>query len=150
MAGLREFFLRLRLAGAPGAPPGTAVPRDEAAERDAELDPVFGALAAAHTEAARVRAEAGARAAAILEAASREAAEIARTARESAPAIRDRRAAEARVETKALAAAIAERARGRAEEIRGHGAARVPRYAEQTVRAVDASLRGATPTGPEP
>jgi hypothetical protein len=151
MAGLREFFLRLRLAGAPGAPTGTAVPRDEAAERDAELDPVFGALAAAHAEAARIRAEAEAQAATILQAASRDAAEIVRAARESVPAIREQSAAEARAETQASAAEIGRQGRDRADEIREHAATRVPRYVEQAVRVVAASLRpGSIPTGPGP
>jgi hypothetical protein len=55
MAGLRDLLHRFRPPGAPGAPSAAGVPVDQRARAEAELEPVFAALAETGHRCAEMR-----------------------------------------------------------------------------------------------
>jgi hypothetical protein len=104
MAGLRDVLDRFRPIGAPGAATAAGVPVDRRAGVEAELEPVFEALAPTTARARRITSRAESWADDIVAEANKRAAEALADARMRAPALR----ADAASRTTALAAADAE------------------------------------------
>jgi len=138
MPAARGFLERFRTSGTPGAAAGAGVPADRVAEREAELAAVFERLAATEAEAARIReegqstaqatrADAAARARALLVGADRD-------------AEAERREAAARV------TALADAETAQALETARQEAGRVRAYAEQVRPAVLAQVLAAVRT----
>lgn len=95
---VRDFLQRFRPAGAPGAAARSGVPADRVAELEAELAPVFVALAATEAEAAALRQEAAEEADQIRADAKRAADATVTEARMRADAVRQAAFAAARAE----------------------------------------------------
>jgi uncharacterized membrane protein YqiK len=95
MPGLRDLLHRFRPIGAPGAPSAAGVPVDQRARAEAELEPVFAALAGTDHRCAELR-RIGAAFARAHQAEAREQAELMlAAAQRTAPEERARVAAEA-------------------------------------------------------
>ncbi|MFG1949268.1 hypothetical protein [Nonomuraea sp. NPDC048826] len=138
MARLREFAGRFRPAGVPGAAAPAAVPADLRACREAELEPVFAALA----ETARTCSD-------MREQAEKDARETERQAGERCEAIladaRSRTAAEradalavARSRVLAENAALLDEARRTAHDIRERARSRLPHLVERVLDRIRA------------
>ena len=85
MVDIRRFLHLLRPAGAPGAAAGAAVPINRRAALEAELTPVFAALAGVEADCLRIRSEAEAQAARRATEAAAFAADTVAAAEEEAP-----------------------------------------------------------------
>lgn len=142
MVRLRDFLDRFRPAAAPGAPSRRGVPVDRAAEREAELAPVFTLLAETEGEADRIRQRA-----------SDEAERLRREARVRAEAVAARaeilvEAARAESAARASAAAGEQRewalraAEEVAEQVRVRAAERLPECVAHAIRLARESLDG--------
>ncbi len=136
MARVSDLLYRFRPAGAPGAAGPAGVPADRGADLAAELEPLFGYLAAtesecddiveqAHRDAAQTRAGYAERAAGTVAAAREKAA-----AERTAAAAKVRRRAESD-DSAALAAAEQE-----ATELRRRATGRLPARVAEAVAAV--------------
>ncbi|HET6793358.1 MAG TPA: hypothetical protein VFH45_02880 [Acidimicrobiales bacterium] len=121
---IRRFLHQLRPAGTPGAAAGAAVPVDRRSALEAELGPVFTALAGTEGECQRIRTDAAAHCVRLTAEAAAVAARIMAGAEAEAPIRRaeamDRRVADGRRDSYRVVVA----ARRRAERIvRGAGPA---------------------------
>jgi hypothetical protein len=136
---------RFRPVAVPGAPTG-AVPADRAAQRAAELDPVFASLDGAVAEAAAVRARAEAQAAAIRDDGLREAEAVLRAARERQAAESEQAVQRARRDAGEYCGALLARSRQRAASIREQAEPDVSAFADEVVdRVVRQLTQGSEP-----
>lgn len=122
MPGVREFLLRLRPAGAPGAPAAAGVPADPRARASDELDPVFAALRPALMECGRLRSDAEMQAAETIAAAKERARTMRAKADGAAAAERAQVAADLVAQVEGEVARLTEGAQADAAEVE-HAAA---------------------------
>jgi hypothetical protein len=144
MVALREVLSRFRSAGVPGALAG-AVPADREAGRDAELEPVFGALDGAEAEARGIRARAAEQAEAIRAEGARRAEAIVREAVARAPDECEQAARRTRLDTDEYCATVIERSRTRAESVRSRAEPRLRALVDRIVAEAAARLRPREP-----
>lgn len=144
MPGVREFLLRLRPAGAPGAAAAAGVPADLRARASDELDPVFAALRPALTECRRLRPDAERQAAATISSAKERVRTMRAQAKGAAAAERAKVAADLVGQVEAEVARLAEDAQADAAEVEHEAAllkdgqiAQVLAHVRQQLSALD-------------
>jgi hypothetical protein len=108
MPGVRDFLLRLRPAGAPGAAAAAGVPADPKARAGDELEPVFAALLPVLAECRRLRSDAEMQAAAMISAAKEQARTMGAQAEVAGSAERATRAANLAAQVEVEVARLAE------------------------------------------
>jgi hypothetical protein len=140
MPTLRELLNRFRPAAAPGAAGSVAVPADRAAERSAELAPIFQALAATRAEADAIRSAAAARAADRRSEAAAAAVRIVTDAHRDFDAQRAAGYAAARAGVEAATGALIDDGRRSADAVRRHARQRLPRLVPDVVTAALAEV----------
>ncbi|TMR90773.1 hypothetical protein [Nonomuraea basaltis] len=133
MALLREFAGRFRPAGVPGAAAPVGVPADLQAAREAEVEPVFAALAETTSLCADLWTEAETDARETIQQAQERSASILATARSRAVAERADALARARNRRSAESQAVLAEARRAAEVIGARAAARIPGLVERVI-----------------
>jgi hypothetical protein len=123
MATLRDLLQRFRPSGAPGAATAAGVPADRRARAEAELEPVFAALAPTVVRCAEMRRVGAALAAGRDSGAARQAQTILAAATRTEPDERADAGAEVRTSLAAEFAAIDAEAARETDQVRRHAAA---------------------------
>lgn len=140
MAALRDLLQRFRPSGAPGAAAGAGVPADRRARAEAELEPVFAALAPTVARCAEIRRVGTALAAGLDARAQRRAENILASADRTASDERADAGAKARASLAAEFIAIDADAARESDQVRRHADAvmtvLVARAVEQVHREV--------------
>lgn len=135
MPDVRRYLRLLRQAGAPGAA-AAGVPADRRAELEAELEPVFAGLAGTQKECAAIRDDAARRAGDMTTEAAQDAARLVADAAARAPAIEEEALAAGRSEARAETRRILAAARRDAGTVAGRAAERTPALTAEVVAAV--------------
>lgn len=138
MARLREFAGRFRPAGVPGAAAPAGVPADLQAAREAEVEPVFAALAEVTSLCADLRTDAEAGARETIRQARERSAAILATARSRAIAERADALALARDRRTAANQTVLAEAGQAAEGIGARAAIRIPGLVERVIGRIRA------------
>ncbi|MCK2218322.1 hypothetical protein MF672_031695 [Actinomadura sp. ATCC 31491] len=138
MARLREFAGRFRPAGVPGAAAPAGVPADLRADREAELEPVFAALAETVRACSDLREQAAADARETERRARERCGSILADARSRTAAARADASALARGRTIAENQALLDQARHTAQTIRERARTRLPHLVEQVLDRIRA------------
>lgn len=141
MVDVRGILGRFKPAGAPGPSTGAAVPADRAAERAAELQPLFASLEVVEAEARVIRCRAVQEAAAIRDEARRRAETIVGEAVGRAAIEQDRSEHQARAAAEESCAALVDQARARAESLRARARTPVHDYVDRIVTQFADALR---------
>ncbi|MEU7990024.1 hypothetical protein AB0B56_34690 [Streptosporangium canum] len=144
MVRLSDFLERFRPAGVPGAAAPAGVPADYAADRAAELDPVFSALTEVRAACASERLRAEHRAEETRERARAQAAAIVSAARLDAGVERAQAVADIRQRSDKESSAVMRSADLAADGIRRRSAARMPEEVARVVAKIR-SLAGDPP-----
>ncbi|HXY27566.1 MAG TPA: hypothetical protein VEH82_04735 [Acidimicrobiales bacterium] len=147
MPSLNEILRRFRFHGVPGAPALVPVPVDRTAELEAELTPVFAALAEVQGVAAATVDTAEREARARRAAAAEEARRIVAEARGRVIAARDEAAAARQAEAEAESRRVLAAGEAEAERVGRLSAARVDALAELVVTRVLALAAAEVPPG---
>jgi hypothetical protein len=130
---MRELLERLRPAGAPGAATVAGVPADRVRSAEAELAPVFEALAGVVVECARRRRVAGEDAARVAAEAEQRAHAVTARARAGAEAERAAAAADIRAASAIQLEALSRQARIEADRVRREATGRNDTLVKQVV-----------------
>jgi hypothetical protein len=151
MVVLRDVLSRFRAVGAPGAPAAVGVPGHRRRDAEAELQPVFDALAEVEASCAAVRAESSAQQQRWISEAGERAVACVAAARSSAPGVRAAAMAAYRRQAETDLARIESAVGRQAEEFAARAEDRIPQLIPDVVRrvrsdiaALDASVRAAS------
>jgi hypothetical protein len=142
MPGVRDLLDRFRPAGAPGAATGAGVPVDRRAGAEAELEPVFAALAATARECAGIRARARQEADRLTRSAAEQAELLVARARAAEQAERAAAASALRRDAQADLAAVAAAAERTADRVRREAEEHMPGLVAAVRDRVRAELTG--------
>lgn len=146
MPQARDLLERLRPIGTPGAAAPAGVPVDRRAGAEAELEPVFAAMAGVEEEVRRLLDEGGAKAAGRRDSAAARVQEILARSRGEAEAERAAVAARMRHQADADAATTLAEAELEAAKVRARCAQRLPSMVATVVDRIRADLDEATAT----
>jgi hypothetical protein len=147
MPRVRDLLYRFRPASAPGSASASGVPVDRAADRAAELLPLFERLAETERQCALIRAQAQRDADAIRARHTEVARSVAVTASDDVEAERARAATQVRQQADSVAAAALIDAQQEASQLQRRAAQRMPAYVALIVSVVDALAGHDQPVG---
>jgi vacuolar-type H+-ATPase subunit H len=147
MPGVRDLLDRFRPAGAPGAASATGVPADRRADLDAELEPVFAALAPVEAECDRAVHDAERDAARTAAWARSRAAALVAAAEEAVSAERAGAAARAAAHGRDEADRVAEAGRRDAERVRRRAHRLLPGVVAEGTARLRADIDALLPAG---
>lgn len=142
MPRVRDLLYRFRPAGAPGPASAAAVPADHAADRAAELEPVFAVLAETEARCAALREEAGRAAQGRRDRARETARSLVQDAEARAPSERADAAARVAAEAAGESTATLDAAHAEAARLLERAAGRTPVWAARVADEVDQLIGG--------
>lgn len=150
MPGLRDLWRRFRPIGAPGAPSAAGVPVDQRARAEAELEPVFAALAGTDQTCVELRRVGAALARGRLTEARAQAEMVVATAERAAPEERARAAAEAESQARTDLARVEEEQAHETARVRDSSQSILPDLVRDALgqMVADIAALNATPGGP--
>jgi hypothetical protein len=148
MPRVRDLLYRFRPAGAPGSASASGVPVDRAADRAAELLPLFERLAETEHQCALIRQQAQHDAEAIRARHTEMARSVAVTASNDGEAERAQAATQVRQRADRVAAASLVDARKEASQLQRRAAQRMPLYVARVASVVDGLVGHDQPVGP--